>query len=314
NIAGDIVAPATMQNIPGTDLNKRLQERSLQGQVAGQQKEQAAEGVAKENADSEQKLRGAEAGQFDTVPFKLSDGTEIPVQQKDVASLQKEIESGKSKQSVADTTNATKKDIATQSTDSRETIAAAGNESKETLAGNKITSTEKVAGANIASREHVAQLRTEASKMIAAEKQANTDDPNKLTNAMKTMKQTAQATLPELDNALAETEKVKGLLGPTSGRWNDFWQGKVGASDPQFAHYKDEISFISTAVTLAHARGRMSNELFEHFQKMFDAGKQDANNMKEALTVAKEWLGGYAQMGEHPTAQGGKTGDPLGIR
>src|SRR5262249_32470854 len=98
--------------------------------------------------------------------------------------------------------------------------------------------------------------------------------------------------------------KVKGMLGPASGRWNDFWQGKVGANDPVFAHYKDEIAFVSTAVTLAHARGRMSNELFEHFQQMFDAGKQDAANMKEALTVAKEWLTGYANMGEKPAENG----------
>ena len=108
----------------------------------------------------------------------------------------------------------------------------------------------------------------------------------------------AQVVLNETPRLLQETDAIANDLGPGAGRWNDFWQGKVGAGDPAFAHYKDEVAFVSTAVTLAHARGRMSNELFEHFQQMFDAGKQDADNMKEALTVAKEWLTGYANMGE----------------
>ena len=202
---------------------------------------------------------------------------------------------------------------------SREGIATKGNATKEDIAGKEITSHEDIAGNQIASREKIAKTADETRKLIAQEHEAGAtsragmaQDPNKLTNAMKTMKQTAQATLPEIDAALDETEKVKGMLGPVSGRWNDFWQGKVGAGDPAFAHYKDEVAFVSTAVTLAHARGRMSNELFEHFQQMFDAGKQDADNMKEALTVAKEWLTGYANMGEpgSTTAGGGAAASP----
>ena len=111
------------------------------------------------------------------------------------------------------------------------------------------------------------------------------------------MKQQAQATLPGIDRALDETEKVANLLGPGEGRWNDFMTGKVGAGDPAFKHYHDEIGMVSSAVTLAHARGRMSNELFEHFEKMFDSGKQSPENMIQALNVAKEWLGDYAKMG-----------------
>lgn len=143
--------------------------------------------------------------------------------------------------------------------------------------------------------------RTEVAKMTLQARANQAKDPNALTNTMKTMKQQAQSTLPGIDRALDETQKMADRLGPAAGRWNDFWQGKVGANDPQFAHYKDEIGMVSSAVTLAHARGRMSNELFEHFQQMFDAGKQSAGNMTQALNVAKEWLGEYATMGDVPS-------------
>jgi hypothetical protein len=182
----------------------------------------------------------------------------------------------------------------------------------EQIEKERTESTEKIAKERTESSERVAQghdlVRGEVARIQAAAKAAAAKDPNALTNTMKTMKQQAQSTLPGIDRALDETEKVAGQLGPAEGRWNDFWQGKVGMADPQFAHYKDEIAMVSSAVTLAHARGRMSNELFEHFNKMFDAGKQAPANMIQALNVAKEWLGEYATMGETPAAAGAGQG------
>jgi hypothetical protein len=56
NIAGDIIAPATMANIPGTDLNRQVQEHGLEHQIASASK---AEEEAK-NSESERELRAAE--------------------------------------------------------------------------------------------------------------------------------------------------------------------------------------------------------------------------------------------------------------
>jgi hypothetical protein len=56
NIAGDIVAPATMANIPGTELSNHLEERGLKREIAqgeGRELEQKKEA-------SEEELRGAE--------------------------------------------------------------------------------------------------------------------------------------------------------------------------------------------------------------------------------------------------------------
>lgn len=166
------------------------------------------------------------------------------------------------------------------------------NDTAETIAKGRDLTAATIARGHDLARMEVAKV----GMMARASK-----DPNALTNTMKTMKQQAISTLPGIDRALDETQQVAGKLGPVEGRWNDFWQGKVGADDPTFSHYKDEIGMVSSAVTLAHARGRMSNELFEHFQQMFDAGKQSPGNMTQALNVAKEWLTDYAKMGDTPT-------------
>jgi hypothetical protein len=177
-------------------------------------------------------------------------------------------------------------------------IAADTNKTKTDIESSREGATQKIAQERIASAERIANGHNLVSTEVARMRAAAQNDPNKLTVMMRTQKQQAQATLPAIDRALDETEKVANLLGPAAGRWSAFMQGEIGAPSPEYAHYADEIGFISTAVTLAHARGRMSNELFEHFQKMFDAGKQAPENMIQALNVAREWLSTYAGMGE----------------
>lgn len=175
----------------------------------------------------------------------------------------------------------------------RETVATQNNQTKEDIEKSREANARELEATRGSIAVEVENIRAAAG-----------NDPDKLTATMKTMKQQAQATLPEIDKALDETERIANKLGPAEGRWNDFWQGKIGADDPDYAHYKDEIGFVSTAVTLAHARGRMSNELFEHFQNMFDAGKQSPENMIQALNVAHEWLDSYAKMGDQPAGGG----------
>jgi hypothetical protein len=196
----------------------------------------------------------------------------------------------------------------------KEQQKGAGERTATTVAGanerekGREKTTEDVANERTKSAQIIAKGHDLVSTENARVRSDAANDPNKLTQMMKTQKQQAQATLPQIDKALDETEKVAGLLGPGEGRWNNFWQGKVGVSDPQYAHYKDEIGMVQTAVTLAHARGRMSNQLFDHFVQMFDAGKQSPENMIQALNVAKEWLGTYANMGE-PGSTVGNTGN-----
>ena len=228
-------------------------------------------------AESEEKLRGAQADQFNKVPVVVN-GQTYYIPQKDADQIIKAKQTGETQENVAGT-----------KTQSAEKIAGEHNKTAEQIAKEKNESAERIAKGHDLAHTEAARIRA-----------ASADNPNKLTNTMKTMKQQAQATLPGIDRALDETEKVANLLGPGEGRWNDFWTGKVGSGEPVYKHYKDEIGMVQSAVTLAHARGRMSNELFEHFEKMFDAGKQNAENMIQALNVAHEWLSDYATMGDGP--------------
>lgn len=111
------------------------------------------------------------------------------------------------------------------------------------------------------------------------------------------MKDMAITTLPQIDKLMTQTQQVAGMLGPLAGRWNDFWTGKVGAPNPTFANYMDQMKFLESAITLAHSQGRVSNLIFAQFQQMFAAGYQSPENMMEALKVAKEWMSAYAAFG-----------------
>jgi len=60
NVAGDIVAPGTMANIPGTELNKQVEEGSTERKLEGAKKEEAAESETKAREASEEPLRAAQ--------------------------------------------------------------------------------------------------------------------------------------------------------------------------------------------------------------------------------------------------------------
>lgn len=284
------LVPHVAALVPDTPLGKIA---AVNRDTALEQSAQKSEEEARA-AQSNEEMKNAQIQAMGSmVPVRVGDQT-FYLHEKDAANVIGKQIQGEATTGAAETRAGAQRDVAQTKADSAESIEASKEKNRQAIEAGK----EKTA-------KEIANIRAETSKLIANEKIQATDDPKKLTQPMKTMKQQAQSVLPELDNALTETEKVAGQLGPTAGRWNDFWQGKVGANDPAYAHYKDEISFISTAITLAHARGRMSNELFEHFQQMFDAGKQSPENMKQALEVAKEWMTGYAQMGEPGSPVGG---------
>lgn len=249
--------------------------------------------------EAEQRGKAVEAASSNVIITDPLTGHTLQVPAKDAAAVYRQIIGQEGAGQRTQGTNQTRENIAGGAQQTQKDIDNANNLRAVDLQRMRTASAERIAqGKNLTSTE-VARIHAAA-----------VNDPNKLTNTMKTMKQQAQSTLPFIDKAMDETEKVAQLLGPGEGRWNDFMQGKIGVSDPAFAHYKDEIGMVSTAVTLAHARGRMSNELFEHFQQMFDAGKQAPENMIAALQVAQEWLGEYAKMGDPGSPQNPGTGAP----
>jgi hypothetical protein len=98
---------------------------------------------------------------------------------------------------------------------------------------------------------------------------------------------TVVAMAPEV---LADIDKMAPKMGPIAGRWNDFMQGKVGADDPDFAGLRSDLTMMSTAVALAHAQGRLPENLREEFDHMINAPKQTPENIKSTIQHIMPWM------------------------
>jgi hypothetical protein len=284
------------------ELFQEPKERAAQAYQAasGSYDTELQQGISERKEAADERHKGAADTQYDRVPVTLSNGTTYLLPQKDAEKMM-----------AADQGNVTKAADTKATNESHEGIAADKNTSAEGIAAGKTASSEKIATGRNRSQEQIAKDRTESAERIAKGhdltstenarlRAESANDPDKLTNTMKTMKQQAAATLPKIGEAMDETEEVANLLGPGEGRWNNLMTSTVGSGNPKYEHYKDNIEMVTSAVTLAHARGRMSKELYDHFINMFDAGKKTPENMIQALTVAQDWLGDYAKMGDKP--------------
>lgn len=128
--------------------------------------------------------------------------------------------------------------------------------------------------------------------------------------------QRASNVVHQLPRLTQEIQEMQAALGPGTGRWNQFWQGDIGVADPKFAHLADDMEYLSSAVALAHAYGRLPNNISEKFDTMYHAGKQDPANMLAAMQVAGEWMPKIMQPGQtygeqaHPVTNPGRQGEP----
>lgn len=177
-----------------------------------------------------------------------------------------------------------------QTLSSRAGIEASKEQSAWDRLQSNIAARRAISDAQIASRADIARLH--ASGM------------GNLSPVERRMRDMAITTIPHLQQALQETQRVASDLGPLVGRWNDFWTRGVGAPNAEFAHYMDEMTYLESAITLAHSQGRVSNLIYEQFQKMFAAGKQSPENMMQALQVSIDWMNSYANFGTPQMGQG----------
>ena len=98
---------------------------------------------------------------------------------------------------------------------------------------------------------------------------------------------TVVAMAPEV---LARIDAIAPKLGPMEGRWNEFMQGKVGMDDPDFAALRSDLLMMSSAVALAHAQGRLPENLRLEFDNAINSPKQTPANLKATITAMLPWL------------------------
>jgi hypothetical protein len=78
-------------------------------------------------------------------------------------------------------------------------------------------------------------------------------------------------------------DKVSGQLGPTAGRWNEFWTGKIGADNPDYVKLRTDVGLLQTMLMRMHVGARGGEYIMQHFQDMINQGKMSPNNLRAAL-------------------------------
>jgi hypothetical protein len=98
--------------------------------------------------------------------------------------------------------------------------------------------------------------------------------------------QTVHEQVPQLK---AQINQLSDQIGPLSGRWNEFMQGKVGAPSKEMASLRTNLLFMSSAVALMHAQGRLPENLRQEFDHAINAPQQSAENLQAILDQVDQW-------------------------
>ena len=132
---------------------------------------------------------------------------------------------------------------------------------------------------------------------------------NTPTQSQRTAAGRAQTVVEMAPEVLSRIDSVSPKMGAISGRWGDFMQGKVGLNDPDFAALRSDLLMLSSAVALAHAQGRLPENLREEFDRAINAPKQTPANLKATINTIIPWLQKMQQQGRPgmgaASAQGG---------
>jgi hypothetical protein len=108
----------------------------------------------------------------------------------------------------------------------------------------------------------------------------------------------------------ADLTRLQDQLGPIYGRWNEFMQGKVGMENPEFAGLHQDLMMLSSAVALAHAVGRLPENLREEFDRAINAPKQDPKNLIAVLNSVDHWMQGMKSSGTDPFTKAAEAATP----
>jgi hypothetical protein len=118
------------------------------------------------------------------------------------------------------------------------------------------------------------------------------------TSQEKTAAGRAQIAIKEMPKILQILDKDEASLGPVMGRWNEFMQGKVGMDNPQFASLRASLMMTATSVAMAHAVGRLPENLRAEFDAAINAPQQTVGNLKAILRAIQPWMEDMSAMAQ----------------
>lgn len=354
NIAGDIFAPTVMANIPGTQMNRDLQEHGLAKRLNTEVDAQAqnqhlgAETAGLEESTkeapgktaSEEGLQGAQTANLESETAARNAGPDLatayahrvnqvlkdggdPASDPTVMHLQDAI-TAIQKQTLpkgsehVDLVGPDGKPMAASYNPSTgKYIDASGKEvanprpyEKPNQAGmvTMVVPDPNNPGGGVIERLGAGAKVAPGAQTVAGVNSMNTPTTNQRTAAGRA--ETVIAMAPEV---LSRIDAVGSQMGPISGRWNDFMQGKVGAPNEQFAALRSDLLMMSSAVALAHAQGRLPENLRQEFDHAINAPNQTPENLKATINTMIPWLQQVQSQGERPGAQpAARTAAPAG--
>jgi hypothetical protein len=340
NTAGDIFAPNAMARIPGTQAHRQVEETSIEdrlnklaemqsqdayrGAETGKTQEEIAEMPGK--TQSEEGLQGAQTAEaqskvdnpdlatayshrINQVLKKGGDPSTDPVVQHiadSITAIQKQpLPKGMEK---VDLVGPNGKPIAANYDPTKGTYTDAAGKpienpqpyEKPNLAGQV---TMIVPDPNNPGGGVVERLGAGAKVAPGAQTTAGFNAMNTPTTTQRTAAGRAETVIAMAPEVLSRIDSVAPKMGPISGRWNDFMQGKVGSDDPDFAALRSDLLMMSSAVALAHAQGRLPENLREEFDRAINAPKQTPENLKATIQTMIPWLQKVQQQGGRPGAE-----------
>ena len=133
---------------------------------------------------------------------------------------------------------------------------------------------------------------------------------NTPTTTMRTAAGRAATVVAMAPEVLSEIDRMGPSMGPILGRWNDFYQGKVGMDNPEFSGLRTDLVMMSTAVALAHAQGRLPEGLRLEFDHMINAPHQTPENIKATINHVLPWLQKMQEQGGGGNQGGGNQPPP----
>jgi hypothetical protein len=119
-----------------------------------------------------------------------------------------------------------------------------------------------------------------------------------LTSSTRTMVEFAPKVNNFIDRIEPQIDGLQNELGPVAGRWNEFWTGKVGTSNPEYMKLRTNVDLLTTALMKMHVGARGSDMIMQHFKDLIAQGKQSPDNMKAALEEIKSYAGDIIQEGK----------------
>lgn len=89
------------------------------------------------------------------------------------------------------------------------------------------------------------------------------------------------------DDLATMVNNAKDQLGPEKGRWNEFVTGRLGLKNVTYTEIKAQMTFLASAMTLAHSQGRVATAIFDQFEGLYNNANQDPDNILAAIEIGR---------------------------